>query len=593
MEKVKTSEDILNLLLEKNCITGRDRSFALNLARLTDDFRPAVLALASLVAAEVEKGHICINIKSLQDSGIKVSPAELVSGNAVGRPGDNKPLIIDESNNLYLHRLWKYEYDLARNILKRAEHKTVFSKEEVKKWLSLLFPEESSGTVNWQKLAVLASAVSLFCVISGGPGTGKTTIAAKAIALILEINKQRKMNIFLAAPTGKAASRIKQAVLNAKEGLPVSQKTKSLFPQNSFTIHRLLLYLERPDKPKPDVVIIDEASMVDLVLLSRLLSALPERTGVILLGDKDQLASVEAGAVLGDICAGTEEYSCTDNFLKLCKEVAGYTITEKKKPDHIRLRDRIIQLVTNYRFSNNSGIYQLSLAVNRNEKNRVLEILKSSCTDITWLERKEVKREQAVLEKLVVKHYSRYILSPDIKKALQELNFFRVLCAVKEGPFGTKNMNLWIENILDKNGLLNPYSLWYRGRPILIHKNKPNLNLFNGDIGLLWPDADNPGSVKAYFLSQEGDIKAFSPSVLPEHETAFAMTIHKSQGSEFDSVVLALPEIQSGILTKELLYTGITRARCHTVIWGSVKIVSLCVSNMIERHSGLKKYLWQ
>jgi len=345
----------------------------------------------------------------------------------------------------------------------------------------------------------------------------------------------------------------------------------------AMTIHRLLGYLPgspyfRHNAENPlsaDVVIVDEASMVDLALMAKLVAAVPNEARLILLGDRDQLASVEAGNVLADICAAAEAAAPNE-----------------------ALHDRVIALKKNYRFAESGGIFQLSAAVNAGDGDAALAVLQRKADgEIEWRELPPVSKLVSALRDRIVSGFRPSLQTDDPQEALRSLQEFRILCALRHGPFGVENLNAIGEEILADARLLAPRRGWYRGQPLMITQNDYNLSLFNGDSGIILPDPEASGDLRAFFLSAEGKLRRFLPSRLPVHETAFAITVHKSQGSEFGKVLLILPENDSPILTRELLYTGLTRAREGVTLWAAERTLRAGIGRRVTRNSGLRDAL--
>ncbi|MGA2402303.1 MAG: exodeoxyribonuclease V subunit alpha, partial [Syntrophobacteraceae bacterium] len=456
---------------------------------------------------------------------------------------------------------------------------------------------------DWQKVAAFTSAMKGFCVISGGPGTGKTFTVAKILALLLEQPGAEKIRIALAAPTGKAAARLQEAIKNSKEKLNCRQEIKKLIPEEASTIHRLLGSV--PDSPyfrhnsenllPAEVVVVDEASMVDLALLSKLVQAVPPSARLILLGDKDQLASVEAGAVLGDICDTGKAHGYSQKFCNALKQVAGENVAcPTEGGDGPGIRDSIIQLRRSYRFGAVSGIGEVSRAVNEGDGIRAMELMKSgSSADIQWKELPRPETMPAVFKERIIEGFSPYLLEPDPAKAFDLFNKFRILCALREGPHGVHHMNLLVEQTLRDEGLIHRDGRWYAGRPVMITRNDYNLRLFNGDVGITLPDPKLENELRVFFPAPDGSMRTFPPLRLPEHETVYAMTVHKSQGSEFDHVLFLMPDRSVPVLTRELVYTAITRAREKVEVWGKEEVFKAAISRRIERISGLREGLWE
>ena len=529
---------------------------------------------------------------------------KLDSSSVVGRPGDYRPLILDDQSRLYLYRYWDYENILANKIGER-----VVSKIEgvdfplLKDGLSKFFSPLENGQIDSQKLAAFVSVQKKFCVVSGGPGTGKSTLIARIIALILEQRKDSSMRIAIAAPTGKAAARLQEAIQNSKETLPVEAHIKVAIPIEASTLHRLMgtipgspYFRHNGENPLPvDMVIVDEASMVDLALMSKLVQALPSDARLILLGDKDQLASVEAGAVLGDICDTGRIHGFSKKFSTRFREITGDSVDISPKNDNgPGIQDCIVDLQKSYRFGPHSGIRAVSRAVNRGDGTLALSILKSGTyDDIKWTTLAEPNSLYSVLRENVLHGFKPYLETTDPAEIFSLFGRFRILCALRKGPYGVSAQNLLVEQVLRDENLIDTDKRWYRGRPVMITKNDYNIGLFNGDIGIIMPDPTTNKDLRAFFLSPDGALKSFLPVRLPEHETVYAMTVHKSQGSEFDKALLLLPDRHTPVLTRELIYTGITRAKEDIEIWGTEKVFLEGVSQRIERSSGLRDALWE
>jgi exodeoxyribonuclease V alpha subunit len=327
-----------------------------------------------------------------------------------------------------------------------------------------------------------------------------------------------------------------------------------------------------------DVVIVDEASMVDLALMAKLFDAVPLDARVVLVGDKDQLASVEAGYVLGDIC-GRASASATAPIGR-----------------------HIVELKTNYRFGAESAISRLSEAVNGGRADDAVALLQSAAIapelpigiapEILPGTLPKPAGLVARLEPRILAGYRAYLEANSPAEALQLLNGFRVLCALRRGPFGVENLNSRTEEILTNARLIDPSTPFYAGRPIVILRNDYQLKLFNGDIGIFLRDIEAKGDLRAFFLGSDGFLRRVLPARLPAHETAFAMTVHKSQGSEFGRVLLILPDQDSPVVTRELVYTGLTRAKRQVELWYSEPQLRVAIARRTERTSGLRDALW-
>ena len=611
-------QQVLYRLYDNGILSALDIHFARFIARLADKNVSGLSLAASLVSSYTRQGHVCLDLSSIEgkellqgENGIDpvVCPElntwrkQLRETAVVGNPGEYKPLILDDRSRLYLFRYWEYQEKLADSIRRRIHDTGVdigigLLKEE----LIQFFPFNEKEEINWQRVAAFTALTKQFCVISGGPGTGKTSIVATILALLLKQAEPERLRIALIAPTGKAAAKLQEAIRSMKTKLACPNSIKEAIPEEASTIHRMLGSI--PDSPyfrhnakntlPVDVVVVDEASMVDLALMSKLIQALPLQARIILLGDKDQLASVEAGAVLGDICDTGTEHSFSQDFCKNCKEVTGYTIhTQQNGAPESEIRDCIIQLEKNYRFGSDSGIGAVSYAVNTGDGDRAIQRMKSGVYgDITWKNLPHPNDLPQVIKAPIIQGYGDFLRARDPFEVFQVFERFRILCALREGPFGVAALNIVAEKILKEEGLINPDRRWYPGRPVLITRNDYTLRLFNGDMGIVLPDPSVNNELRVFFQAPDGTVKKFHPFRLPEHETVYAMTVHKSQGSEFDKVLLVLPDRESPVLTRELIYTSVTRAKKSVEIWGNETVFRTAVSRYIERTSGLRDALW-
>ena len=569
-----------------------------------------------------------------------------------------KPLML-QNGKLYLQRYWQYESQLASIIREKAAKTLDLDIDAAQALLSDLFDEAhdktDSQTLDWQKIAVCIAASQTLSFITGGPGTGKTTTVTKLLALLqgLALNKsvtkqgsahnKSVLNIQLVAPTGKAAARLTESISAAKQKLP--KELQANLPEQCQTIHRLLG--AKPQSPyfkanashplHLDVLVLDEASMVDLPLMAKLFAALPQHAQIILLGDQDQLASVETGSVLSDICAASHfqddninkslmAYSETmqhhltklisvptliSQDIAISQEIAANKTTEKSiiRGNFIQdnviqgnvIQDNVVRLVKSHRFGEHSGIGQLAKQVKAGQVAQCLSLLKDEqFADINWYQPTQITPQTVaneILKTLITKllpiyqQYTQAIQQGDLRQAFKLLHQQQVLCAQKNGFWGVTQLNALIENELHKQGLIDNSKDFYVGRPVMLSKNDHQLKLFNGDIGIVMPDPNNASLTKVWFVTPEGELRGLLPSRLPSLETLYAMTIHKSQGSEFESVYLCLPPItannQGRGLNRELIYTGLTRAKTYFMLFGESKALSLSLGQQCVRGSGL------
>jgi exodeoxyribonuclease V alpha subunit len=614
----------INALYQKEIFSRINIHFARFIADLCGDGDTDIFLAAALVSRAAENGDVCID---LNDSAEKVI-LEKQNGNdglicpkldrwsekigaspMTGRPGQRKPLILDTHNRLYLYRNWEYENILANDIKSRANDETSsLNIKNLIRSISKLYPKEKGGILDWQKIAAVTALLKNICIITGGPGTGKTFTITKIMALLIEQGIPNNPKIFLAAPTGKAATRLQESIRKAIPELNCSDPIKNAIPTDVKTIHRMLrpklnspyFHYNRENTLPADMVIIDEASMVDLALMSKLVQAIPMNARLVLIGDKDQLASVEAGSVLGDICDGDNLHGFSEKF---CKQVLQITKEDlsavvDKPSSRQGLQDCIVVLRISHRFTADSGIGGLSQAVNRGNADKVLQLLEDKPdSSIEWHAMGNAPEFFDLLAQRLIDGYRQYLSSADPLSALEWLSRFKILCALRIGPFGATAINGLAEQVLSQHGLiqfdLNSSDPWYKGRPILITRNDYNLGLFNGDIGVTLPDRDaSSGALYVFFPAADAGFRRYAIHRLPEHETVFAMTVHKSQGSEFDEVGLILPNKDYPVLTRELVYTGLTRAKKKFTIWAQEPVLRNTISRRINRTSGLREALW-
>ena len=509
------------------------------------------------------------------------------------------PLVLD-AGRYYLYRYWCFEREVSHELCQRAGP-VAQDLLALKPAIRELFPAQDAE-VDWQKVAAAVAVQRRFAVISGGPGTGKTTTVIKLLALYIHqmIEEGREPLIRLAAPTGKAAARLSESISGAREKLALPKAVDQLIPDDASTLHRLLGVIPnshrfRHNRENPlhlDLLVVDEASMVDLPMMARLLDALPESARLVLIGDRDQLASVEAGSVLGDICSwpGEPGYSTAQaSQLGVLCDLPTEALAQNYPA---AIADSVAQLRKSYRFDENSGIGYLARAVNAGEPFAVNQVLHKGWPDIGFH-----PLDKASYERLIsrcVEGYSRYLqamqdgASPAAVLAL--FHDIQLLCALREGPFGVSGLNESIRKGLARRGLVSSEGQWFSGRPVIVTRNEPALELYNGDVGIALPDEE--GVLKVWF-EQAGEPRPILPSRLPDHETVFAMTVHKSQGSEFRHTLLILPPGDNPLLTRELLYTGITRAKALFDLYATLPSLRLSVQRRTERVGGLRERLWE
>jgi exodeoxyribonuclease V alpha subunit len=624
MGKKKSIQDIISTLKATGAFSEIDIHFARFVLNFSGNPDADIFLAAALVSRATAGGDICLDLDAATEPVLSEEQGEqlplvcppaadwrekLAAHPTVGRPGQRRPLILDDHNRLYLYRYWEYENMLSAVIRKRVDGElTDFDPQHVSTTLTRLFPNSEKG-VAWQKVAATTALLKRLCIITGGPGSGKTHAIAGILALILSCAGEGKIKIRLSAPTGKAAARLGAAILQVKNHLDCSQTIKDSIPNEVFTIHRLLkpiagtpYFRYNRERPLPaDVVVVDEASMVDLALMSKLMQAVAPDARLLILGDKDQLASVEAGSVLGDVCHGHVRHGFSQHFLKQIVRLSGIdadNFTQLPESDG-GLQDCICLLSQNYRFASQSSIGEISRAINCGDSEKSMISLKNPAeTALKWVAISTPAQLGRQLNQTIVEGYRKYLTIKDPVLAMGAFNEFKILCALKVGPYGANAVNIRAEQILQRHHLIGEHSAasqpWYRGRPVMITRNDYGLGLYNGDIGITLPDpqASSEDHLYVYFQDAGGKVRRFLPHRLPQHETVYAMTVHKSQGSEFDNVILILPDKDYPLLTRELVYTGLTRARRTVSIWGTEVVLTTAVSRRIERSSGLRDALW-
>ncbi|BCA38354.1 exodeoxyribonuclease V subunit alpha [Kluyvera ascorbata] len=603
-----TLEQRLLEAAEMKLLRPLDVQFALMVAK---DEHPAVMLAAAMLSRDTGEGHVCLPLSHLSSSmqpkgrarefwqqlfAEANAPQEwetlLLSSDAVSGGERPSPLILSRGR-LYFNRMWRNELTVARFF---SENNAPFVVDEAQlaATLKALFPV--SDTIDWQKVAAAVALTRRISVISGGPGTGKTTTVAKLLAALVQMAGTDKCRIRLAAPTGKAAARLTESLGAALRKLDLSDAQKAMLPTDASTLHRLLGAQPGSQKMRYhagnplhlDVLVVDEASMIDLPMMSRLIDALPPHGRVIFLGDRDQLASVEAGAVLGDICSWVNAGYTAERAAQLSR-LAGATVPAGDGQTAGALRDSLCLLRTSYRFGSDSGIGQLASAVNRGNKKEIDAVFARGFSDIELKPQHSTDDYAAMLDDARA-GYGPYLQllreQADPEVVLAAFGEYQLLCALREGPWGVSGLNQQFEQLLTRHRQIVPqrHSRWYEGRPVMIARNDSALGLFNGDIGVA---LDRGEGMRVWFPMPDGTIKSVQPSRLPEHDTAWAMTVHKSQGSEFTHAALVLPTQIVPVVSRELVYTAITRAKVRLSMYADKNLLAQAIATRTERRSGL------
>ena len=569
----------LQQIISQNIFSEADRYLALFINRLNgqDDF---FLSLTVAVLSNfLSKGNVCLELPFLANknlSEILGEPEDLKydfyfpplekmfddfrESKLVFIPeeqGDDsqvRPLVLTLEGKFYFYRYWYYEQQLAKNFMARLFlNKEIVLNPCLEKKINQILPEGKEE--NFQRLAVMKALAHQVCLITGGPGTGKTFTASIILDFLIEQAKLegKDLKIALVAPTGKAAIRLQQAI----------QKNRD-YEIEAFTIHRLIGYTEdsgRPrynsDNPLPyDALLVDEASMIDLSLMLKLVEAIPLKTRLILLGDKDQLASVEAGFVFGDL---VQVLAKSENCL--------------------------VELTKNYRFQNAAGLHKFSLLLKEGEWEKIDLFLDQKNLGVKFIPQSSLNNFFEDLGDIILEGCQAYQFFEEKESLHEILSKFIILSPVKKGPGGVREINKRVRSLFNKGDFGEEENFYFPGCPLIINQNDYNYGLFNGDLGIV------AGQKELIFFwpLAEQKVSSLDISKLPVHDLAYAITVHKSQGSEFDQVLLILPDQPSPLLTRELLYTAVTRAKKEIIIWGKKEILKFMVNNRLKRSSGLKE----
>ncbi len=566
---------------------------------------------AWLLSQKLSEGHVCIDLADFPNAKESLPEAYqklLAEGRCnphceklVGSETDETKPFILHNNRLYLQRYFRYETACIARIRQFAETEAthIAARTEAlgkqKELLWQLFPQNNSnGAPDWQLFSAICAALQNFTIITGGPGTGKTTTVSKLLSLLFTLEPGLK--VALAAPTGKAAARMAESLRQTPLPGGLEHLRTHFETLSPATIHRLLgskrhspYFHHNAENPLPfDLIIADESSMIDVALFAKLLQSIGPDTRLILLGDKSQLASVEAGSLFGDLCSAlpgvnafcAETQSLLNGLLpEGAMPLPDTAVCEKNTHP---LFQRVLTLQVSHRFRDDAGIGRLSKAVIQNDE-AVLDSFLTANTDpqvrIFSSEKEDFFEDFAL-------GYKAFIEEKDITKALRLLARQRVLVVTRQGRCGLEDTNRAIEDFLRRKGLLHPLGIHYENRPVILTRNYPDLGLFNGDTGIM--RRDEKGVLKVWFEDAAGNLLPVLPGYVAEAQTAFALTVHKSQGSEFKEVFIRLPESEEmALLSRELLYTAITRAKERVWIEGAPSVIKAAAARRIARSSGI------
>ncbi|GAA6206486.1 exodeoxyribonuclease V subunit alpha [Thalassotalea sp. SU-HH00458] len=572
--------------------------------------------------AQQRLGYHCDNTGVVSHQGFQFPELaylnELLVGLNIGEQQEQG--IVFHHNNLYLRRYFLFEQQIIAFL---AQHQSLSDQEHLPQstdiiaCLDLLFPDENNEPANqidWQKVAVANALNKSFSIIAGGPGTGKTYTVTKLLAAIILLKTPQSLNISLVAPTGKAAQRLSESINQAKAGFSalLPEHVLASIPTETKTIHRLLGVI--PNSPNfrhhqdnllnIDVLLIDEVSMVDLPLMARIFRALPKHCQVILLGDAQQLPSVAAGSVLSDLTPNKQAQFSASNrqYLEKVTGIANLPVSKRYPADHLTY------LTHSRRFDGKGGIGVLAQLVISGDSEQSWQLLqaakKGSQSQLMFVDECNFSTlKDNWFNDMVEQYYRPLSQATSIEQAFHLLSTFRFLAATRQGDTGVETINLLIESTLfpslfsfssvsrsNTRHYVKPQNTLYHAKPIMINENDYSLGLYNGDIGMIWKN--EKGHLMAYFEQQNGQYKQILPSRLPQFETVYAMTIHKTQGSEFEHVALLLPtNTDNQLLTRELLYTGITRAKAKITIQSNKAVWYQGVESQVSRYSGIQLHV--
>jgi exodeoxyribonuclease V alpha subunit len=610
---------LLRAFNDAGVLTAADVHVARRVTHLAGLDDHAVGLAIALAVRGPRLGHVYVDLATIRDTATVEAeePVDLAGlpwpevddwARRIGASGladTDRPLRL-EGTRLYLDRYWREERRLAADLRAFSDAAPADVRIDV---LAEGLRRQSPGSDDGSQMRAAGSAVLCrFAVVAGGPGTGKTTTVARILALLGDQAAAAGAPpplVALAAPTGKAAARLGEAVHGEAGVLAVSDGIRAhLLALEATTLHRLLGWRagshsrfrhHRGNRLPHDVVIVDETSMVSLSLMARLVEAVRPEARLVLVGDPGQLTSIEAGAVLGDIVGpATDGLRMAPAARRRLAQATGAEVIASDPPSGVTIGDGIVVLDRVHRYG--SGIAALATAVRKGDGDAVMAALTAAPEAVTWIA-VDVAEPDAPAALAAVRDgavdAARTVIDAAragaARQAIQGLDAFRLLCAHRRGPHGAETwmheVERWLAAQVDGFGAAGE---WYPGRPLLVTANDYALRLYNGDTGVVVATA---GGVSAAF-ERGGDLAEFSPSRLGAFETVYAMTVHKSQGSQFTTAAVLLPPPASPVLTRELLYTAVTRAREQLILAGTEAAIRAAVARPAARASGLRRRLW-
>ncbi|QCI18977.1 exodeoxyribonuclease V subunit alpha [Buchnera aphidicola] len=507
---------------------------------------------------------------------------ELLKHHAFGNGNTITPLVLLE-NQVYLYKIWKAEQNILK-ILSKKKINNEFNLIKTCNLLKKLFPNKE---YNAQKIAVALSLINQITFILGGPGTGKTTTIIKIIIVLIK-NTKKNIKIQLSSPTGKATARLIEILNNYKIlNSHLSEKEKKICILKPVTIHKLLgiskisntIFFNKNNRLNIDVLIIDEVSMIDILMMNNIFSSIEKNVKVIFIGDHNQLSPIGAGSILKKIY-NYSYYGYSLETISILKKITKYSklYNKENKSNKYLISDKICILKKNYRFKEDSGICILSNAIYENKKDIFNQLFNNFIKNVIFYNINCEIQYKKMINKIIFYYqgyWDKIIQKKNIETIINTFQKYQVLCVVRDGLFGINNINYILEKMMYKKNIIKKYfyinnQIWYVGKPIIITKNNKYLNLSNGDIGITSLNKDK--ELQVYFLIGKKNIKNIPINLLENYETAWCITVHKAQGSEFDHTTLILPNQNLEILNKEILYTAITRSKKMLSIFSNKKI---------------------
>ena len=594
------SLSFLDAGLNAHALSDIDVHFARFLAGNAKQASPEIALASALLSRASAEGHVYLDLRKAAEQSLWEdcdAPGYESWREALQRSGllsseDSPAPLVLEGGRLYLQRYWRYEKQVAAHLRAVAVRSAntidrLALAEALRRW----FPrgmQFADGEIDWQQAAAALAVLKPFAVISGGPGTGKTSTVLRVLAILAELSPQ-PLRMALAAPTGKAAARLQEALRLGRQSLALPPAIENQLPHEAATLHRLLGYIpgridfrHHCDNPLPlDVLVIDEASMIDLALMAKMLDALRPDARLLMLGDKDQLASVEAGAVMSSLCAHAEGYSAA--MAKDLKVLTGHDFPIENSTT--ALSDNCVVLRKRYRFKETGGIGALADAALKGEVVR-------DFTQSETVEWSDADRNAEMIGTFVERYIGLLQAAQERMAPVDALSLvkrFAVLCAHRDGAYGAARINEAIQAVLRRRAGLSGAGQWYPGRLVMMSRNDYGLRLFNGEVGLTLYDDESRLAV--FFPAADGGLKRYPVARISACESAFAMTVHKAQGSEFEEVALVLPRTISPVLSRELFYTAITRASRKVHVYGGEEIARAALARQTERDSALAERL--